>query len=51
MRLQLAACRGATLNGCRPPVALQVGDRITAGDIYATVKENTLMDHKVRQGI
>jgi hypothetical protein len=27
---------------------LQVGDRVTAGDIYGVVKENTLMDHKVR---
>lgn len=26
---------------------MQVGDRITAGDIYGVVKENTLMDHKV----
>lgn len=25
----------------------QVGDRVTAGDIYGIVKENTLMDHKV----
>ena len=30
------------------PTAFKVGDRITGGDIYATVKENTLMDHKVR---
>ncbi|KAI8467183.1 MAG: vacuolar ATP synthase, subunit A [Monoraphidium minutum] len=29
------------------PTGFKVGDRITAGDIYATVKENTLMDHKV----
>ncbi|KIY96482.1 V-type H+-transporting ATPase subunit A [Monoraphidium neglectum] len=28
------------------PTGFKVGDRITAGDIYATVKENTLMDHK-----
>ncbi len=27
--------------------AMQVGDRITGGDIYAIVKENSLMDHKV----
>jgi vacuolar-type H+-ATPase catalytic subunit A/Vma1 len=26
----------------------QVGDRVTAGDIYGIVKENSLMDHKVR---
>ncbi len=26
---------------------LQVGDRVTAGDIYAIVPENTLMTHKV----
>ncbi len=25
----------------------QVGDRVTAGDIYAIVPENTLMEHKV----
>lgn len=29
------------------PTGSKVGDRITGGDIYATVKENTLMDHKV----
>eukprot|EP00775_Hariotina_reticulata_P008661 gene8661-8842_t len=29
------------------PTGFKVGDRITAGDIYAVVKENTLMDHKV----
>lgn len=26
---------------------LQVGDNITAGDIYGMVTENTLMDHKI----
>ena len=26
---------------------VQVGDRVTAGDIYAIVPENTLMTHKV----
>ncbi|WIA12406.1 hypothetical protein OEZ85_012450 [Tetradesmus obliquus] len=29
------------------PTGFKVGDRITAGDIYGIVKENTLMDHKV----
>lgn len=29
-------------------VCVQVGDRVTAGDIYGLVKENSLMDHKVR---
>lgn len=26
---------------------MQVGDRMTAGDIYATVPENTLIEHRV----
>lgn len=30
------------------PTSFKVGDRITGGDIYGIVKENTLMDHKVR---
>jgi V-type H+-transporting ATPase subunit A len=30
-----------------PTAGLKVGDRITGGDIYGIVKENTLMDHKV----
>lgn len=25
----------------------QVGDRLTSGDIYAVVKENSLLEHKV----
>ena len=25
----------------------QVGDRVTAGDIYATVPENTLIEHRI----
>ncbi|GBF89916.1 V-type proton ATPase catalytic subunit A [Raphidocelis subcapitata] len=29
------------------PTGFKVGDRITGGDIYGIVKENTLMDHKV----
>lgn len=30
----------------RPP-APQVGDRITGGDIYGVVHENSLMEHKI----
>jgi vacuolar-type H+-ATPase catalytic subunit A/Vma1 len=33
---------------CRAVACVQVGDRVTAGDIYGIVKENSLMDHKVR---
>eukprot|EP00879_Flechtneria_rotunda_P001565 GHRR01001724.1.p1 GENE.GHRR01001724.1~~GHRR01001724.1.p1 ORF type:complete len:616 (+),score=222.24 GHRR01001724.1:185-2032(+) len=29
------------------PTGLKVGDRVTAGDIYGIVKENSLIDHKV----
>jgi vacuolar-type H+-ATPase catalytic subunit A/Vma1 len=29
------------------PVGLQVGSKISAGDVYATVFENSLMDHKI----
>lgn len=29
------------------PTGFKVGDRITGGDIYGVVKENSLMDHKV----
>nr|QKY15285.1 vacuolar proton-ATPase (VHA) [Polytomella parva] len=29
------------------PTSFKVGDRITAGDIYGTVQENTLINHKV----
>ena len=28
-------------------VLLQTGDRLTGGDIYATVHENSLLDHKI----
>ena len=31
-----------------PCLCLQVGDRITAGDIYGTVMDNSLLDLKVR---
>lgn len=27
--------------------AAQVGDRLTSGDIYATVHENSLLDHRI----
>ena len=30
-----------------PAQALQVGDRLTSGDIYAIVHENSLIDHKI----
>lgn len=26
---------------------VQVGDRITSGDIYATVQENSLLEHRI----
>jgi len=29
------------------PTGFKVGDRITGGDIYATVQENTLLEHRV----
>jgi V-type H+-transporting ATPase subunit A len=29
------------------PTQFKVGDRVTGGDIYGRVQENTLMDHKV----
>ena len=28
-------------------VSLQTGDRLTGGDIYATVQENSLLEHRI----
>lgn len=30
-----------------PVGCVQTGDRLTGGDIYATVHENSLIDHKI----
>ena len=44
MQLQLTIAA----NPCEALVqALQVGDRLTSGDIYAIVHENSLIDHKI----
>lgn len=46
-------CSAAALRLSEPPcwcplfAFIQVGDRITGGDIYGIVHENSLMDHKV----
>ena len=47
--------RGITINALnrdvkwdfRPAPGVQVGSRLTGGDIYATVRENSLIEHRL----